>query len=221
MASAPGVDHAALMDRIYRWQRPIYDATRKYYLFGRDRLIEGLHAAPGTAVLELGCGTGRNLELVARAWPGVACCGLDISAEMLKVARRRIGGQARLAQGDATHFDAGALFGRAQFDRVILSYAVSMIPDWQGALAQAAAVLAPGGALHVVDFGDCGGLPAALRRLLAGWLARFHVSPRLDLPEVAARIARETGERLDARFDVAVTRGPLGYYQMVRLTRAR
>ena len=32
-------DHAALMDTVYRGQRHIYDATRKYFLFGRDRLI--------------------------------------------------------------------------------------------------------------------------------------------------------------------------------------
>ena len=40
-------DHAALMDRVYRRQRHIYDATRKFYLLGRDPLIERL--APRTA----------------------------------------------------------------------------------------------------------------------------------------------------------------------------
>ncbi|TIQ66810.1 MAG: SAM-dependent methyltransferase, partial [Mesorhizobium sp.] len=30
------------MDGVYRWQRHIYDLTRKYYLLGRDRLISGL-----------------------------------------------------------------------------------------------------------------------------------------------------------------------------------
>ncbi|TIV74063.1 MAG: SAM-dependent methyltransferase, partial [Mesorhizobium sp.] len=34
--------HAELMDGVYRWQRHIYDLTRKYYLLGRDRLIDGL-----------------------------------------------------------------------------------------------------------------------------------------------------------------------------------
>ncbi|MEO0699832.1 MAG: SAM-dependent methyltransferase, partial [Pseudomonadota bacterium] len=36
--------HAALMDSVYKGQRHIYDWTRKYYLFGRDTLIEGLNA---------------------------------------------------------------------------------------------------------------------------------------------------------------------------------
>ena len=39
-----GANHAALMDGVYRWQRHVYDVTRKYYLLGRDRMIEGLDA---------------------------------------------------------------------------------------------------------------------------------------------------------------------------------
>lgn len=46
--SVQGVDHANLMDRIYRRQRHFYDATRKYYLLGRDPMIAGL-AVPKTA----------------------------------------------------------------------------------------------------------------------------------------------------------------------------
>lgn len=206
-------DHAALMDKVYRGQRHIYDLTRKYYLFGRDQLIFELGCTPGMAVLELGCGTGRNLELIRKFWPDVHCHGLDISSEMLKNARKRLGTGGHLALADATDFDTSALFGRKRFDRVVLSYAVSMIPDWQAALSRAAAALAPGGSLHVVDFGDCDGLPGPLRRLLYGWLARFHVSPRRDLPAVAERLAHAHGLRLQ------VQRGPFGYFQMVRLTR--
>lgn len=206
-------DHAALMDKVYRGQRHIYDLTRKYYLFGRDRLIRELDATPGMSVLEVGCGTGRNLELIARAWPDVQCHGFDISGEMLKSAGARMGNAARLALGDATGFDSNALFGRSGFDRVVLSYTLSMIPGWQDALERAAAAVALGGALHVVDFGDLAGLPSPLRAGLRAWLAKFHVSPRLDLPTIAAQLAQVNGLRIECR------RGPLGYYQMVRLIR--
>lgn len=212
MATAAS-DHAALMDRIYRWQRPIYDLTRKYYLFGRDRLISELDMVPGMTVLEIGCGTGRNLGLVGEQWPGAHLYGLDISIEMLRSAGRRLGPDTLLALGDATRFDAQALLGRTEFDRVMLSYAISMIPDWQAALAKATEVLAPGGSLHIVDFGDGAGLPGPARKALFGWLARFHVSPRFDLREVCERVAHERSLQLDYE------RGPLGYYQMVRLTR--
>lgn len=201
------------MDSIYRGQRHIYDLTRKYYLFGRDRLIARLEAGPGQAVLEIGCGTGRNLAHVARAWPGVTLHGLDLSAEMLKSAHGKLGDQAALAQGDATAFSAHALFGQAEFDRVILSYALSMIPDWKGALDQGVSVLAPGGSLHVVDFGDLGGLPFPLRTLLRAWLRRFHVTPRDGLAEHAASLAARR------RMTCRSRRGPFGYYRLVTITR--
>lgn len=201
------------MDNVYRGQRHIYDFTRKYYLFGRDRMIRELNAAPGMAVLEVGCGTGRNLELIARAWPETDCHGFDISAEMLKNASARLAGKAMLAQGDATDFNAPALFGRDGFDRVVISYALSMIPGWPDALAQAARVVAPGGSLHIVDFGDLCGIPAPLRAGLRAWLAKFHVTPRIALAHEAARVADQQDMALQ------FLRGPLGYYQLVRLTR--
>lgn len=206
MAASGG--HAALMDEVYRGQRHIYDFTRKYYLFGRDTLIAGLAARPGMRVLEVACGTGRNLAKVGKAWPGVRLFGLDISAEMLKSARAALGDEARLGQGDACAFDAADLLGEPAFERIVLSYSLSMIPDWLGALDHAAGQIAPGGSLHVVDFGDLQGLPGPFQTLLRGWLAKFHVEPRTALPEAAARIAAARG------LSLASTRGPLGYYQL-------
>jgi S-adenosylmethionine-diacylgycerolhomoserine-N-methlytransferase len=206
-------NHATLMDSIYRSQRHIYDATRKYYLFGRDRLIGGLDLPEGGAVLEIGCGTGRNLALIGKRWPGARLFGLDISAEMLKSAEAKLGSGAALALGDATGFDAAALFGQAQFDRVVLSFATSMIPEWTAALAQAAALLAPGGSLHVVDFGDMSHVPLPLRMMLNAWLTRFHVSPRPGLPERAARLARQHKLTLRTR------RGLGGYYTLITMSK--
>jgi S-adenosylmethionine-diacylgycerolhomoserine-N-methlytransferase len=213
LVTPPARDHAALMDSIYRGQRHIYDLTRKYYLFGRDRLIRGLNARPGGAVLEIGCGTGRNLAQVGRRWPGVTLHGLDLSSEMLKSAEAQLGDEAVLALGDATAFSAPALFDRLHFDRVILSYALSMIPDWKAAMEQGASVLAPGGSLHVVDFGDLAGLPSPLRALLRAWLAWFHVTPRLDLPDVALALAARR------RLACKTRRGLFGYYTLITITR--
>lgn len=207
----PPTDHAALMDGIYRGQRHIYDLTRKYYLFGRDSLVTELACAPGDAVLEIACGTGRNLAKVAARYPGVSLYGVDISREMLLSARAALGAGATLAVADATRFDASAVLGRGQFDRVILSYSLSMIPDWVGALDQGAALLAPGGMLHVVDFGDLTGLPRPLAAGLRGWLGRFHVEPRTGLAAASARVAALHG------LTPAYRDGPLRYFQSVVL----
>src|SRR6516165_6231062 len=81
---------ADVMNRIYRRQRHVYDFTRKYYLFGRDRLIERLSPPPGSRVLEIGCGTARNLVRAARAYPDVEFYGIDVSSEMLDTARQKV-----------------------------------------------------------------------------------------------------------------------------------
>ncbi|TVQ52856.1 MAG: class I SAM-dependent methyltransferase [Rhodobacteraceae bacterium] len=178
------------MDSVYRSQRHIYDVTRKYFLLGRDRLIEELAPEPGQTVLEVGCGTGRNLIVAARRWPEARFFGFDISAAMLEtaranVARAGLADRITLAQGDATGFDAQALFGAAAVDRAFISYSVSMIPDWRAAIRAAYGALAPGGRLLIVDFGQQAGLPRWFRALLTRWLALFHVAPRPDLKDAA------------------------------------
>jgi S-adenosylmethionine-diacylgycerolhomoserine-N-methlytransferase len=206
------------MDRIYRRQRHFYDLTRKYYLLGRDQLIAGLDARPGMRVLEVGCGTGRNLIVAARRYPQALFTGLDISAEMLataraNVARAGLSGRISLVQGDATAFDAAALSAGAGFDRVFLSYTLSMIPEWQSALATAARALAPGGRLDLVDFGQQEQLPSAFRRALFAWLDKFDVTPRAALPQVALGIAAIEG------LDGAWQPTRRGYAWTARLTR--
>ena len=213
-ASAGG-GHAALMDSVYKGQRHIYDLTRKYYLFGRDTLIDGLNARPGMRVLEVACGTGRNMAKVRKSWPGVKLYGLDISEEMLKNARKALGEDAVLGAGDACAFDSPELLGEDGFERIILSYSLSMIPDWEGALDHAAAQLAPGGELHVVDFGDLSGLPGPLEKGLHAWLAKFHVQTRSALPEACERVAAVRGLSHTAQ------RGKLGYFQLHVLTAPR
>jgi len=173
----------ALMNRIYRRQRHIYDATRKYFLLGRDRLIAGLDARDGHAVLEIGCGTGRNLILAAERYSGARFYGIDVSTEMLHSAIEAVGragfaSRVKVAHADATAFDPAALFGVARFDRIFISYSLSMIPCWHDVLESARVRLAPGGELHVVDFGGQAGLPRWFRAALRRWLALFHVTPR-------------------------------------------
>lgn len=181
--------HAALMDRTYRHQRRIYDATRACFLLGRDHLIAQLAPPAGGLVLEVACGTGRNLDHVARRYPGCRLCGLDISEEMLRSARAKLGTRAALARADACDFDPCTLFGVVRFDRILLSYSLSMIPDWQRAVEQALDHLAEGGSLHLVDFGRQHRLPRLARRGLNGWLARFHVTPRHELPQTLRALA--------------------------------
>lgn len=189
-------DHAARMDGIYGLQRHFYDLTRKYYLLGRDRLIARLDIPVKGTALEIGCGTGRNIALAARRYPTAKLHGVDISSEMLRTAEAKLDrliarDAVRLAQGDATRFEAARLFGQSQFDRVWFSYTLSMIPEWQAALHHGGNLVAPGGSLHIVDFGQQSGLPGWFRSMLRVWLLRFHVTPRDNLVGHCVAMAQE------------------------------
>lgn len=189
-------DHAASMDRMYRHQRYIYDASRRFYLLGRDTLIRGLDPPSGGHVLELGCGTGRNLAVALARYPTSHFYGCDISAEMLKSASAAVTGRAMLAQADATCIDPKQAFGRSRFDRIYFSYTLSMVPDWQRALSHSLDLLESEGELHVVDFGQCEGLPRFARAGLFAWLSLFGVHPHAELPEAAGRESRSRGRMM-------------------------
>lgn len=194
------VPHGALMDQVYRYQRHIYDITRKYYLLGRDRLISDLAPGPGDTVLEIGVGTGRNLVKAAARYPQTPFFGVDISREMLdtaahKIDRHDLSDRVQIDQADATDFSPEALFDQATFARVYFSYTLSMIPDWRAALDQALQVTAPDGRLLVADFGQQEGLPRWTRTVLRWWLGLFHVDPQADLVDGAREIAARHGNR--------------------------
>lgn len=179
-------DHSALMDDVYRHQRYIYDLTRKYYLFGRDTLIRELALRDGERVIEIGCGTARNLIVIAKRYPGARLYGLDASQEMLKsaaasIARHGLSDRIKLVRAYAEDLTP-QLFGEdAPFDRAIFSYSLSMIPDWRKALRAAAAAVGPEGYIHAVDFGDLTGMGRIFANVLRWWLHRFHVEPRVEI----------------------------------------
>lgn len=218
MSSSNTLSDEIRMDRHYRFQRHIYDSTRTHYLIGRRHLIRNLAPQDGQSSLEIGCGTAWNLVRAARRYPKARFFGLDVSNAMLttaaaSLARQGLSNRVTLRQGDATGFDAKALFGEATFDRVFISYALSMIPGWEKALDHAASLVAPGGQLHIVDFGQCDRLPSALKRALFRFLAHYTVHPRADFE---AKV-RETAARHGLL--ATVTRLHRGYTDYAVLTR--
>lgn len=188
------------MDRMYRPQKYFYDLTRKYYLLGRDRLVAELGVRPGQSVLDIGCGTGRNLAMIGQRYPAARLFGLDAAAPMLEVAARKLeraSVRVRLARGVAEELDPEALFGEpGGFDHVTISYCLSMVDDPEAAVRAAAGALAPGGTLHIVDFGDMAKLPPWFRRAMVSWLARFHVHHKPVVEPTLRALADADGGRL-------------------------
>ena len=206
--------HRERMDRRYRYRRHVFDLTRRFLLPGRDRAIAALRLGEAESVLEIGCGTGRNLMRMAEAHPALQLIGIEISGEMLKSARAklaaaRLGHRTTLLQGDAI---APPINGKAQ--RILLAYCLSMVPDWRRALAVAVDKLSPGGILAIVEFGNFSGLPDWLAETCIEVLSRNDVTPCLELAQELRRIG--TSPSLTARHEYALA----GIYQLAIITRA-
>jgi S-adenosylmethionine-diacylgycerolhomoserine-N-methlytransferase len=78
----------------------------------------------------------------------------------------------------------------------MISYSLSMIPNWNRVLESAISRLKPGGRLHIVDFGRQERLPGMARALLLRWLKIFDVTPRDDLERVLSAMAGSSGATL-------------------------
>jgi S-adenosylmethionine-diacylgycerolhomoserine-N-methlytransferase len=167
--------HRAFLQRSYRFTRPIYDATRRYWLLGRDPALAQLVGEPWTSLVEVGPGTGRNLAILQRARPDARLGGLEPCDAMLDHARARLPG-VQFVRGFAETTHLRAAFG-GPLDRVLFSYCLSMAADPGAALDRAREGLSERGEVVVVDFGDARGLPGPVRTALSRFLDVFHVTP--------------------------------------------
>jgi len=158
------------LENYYRWHARIYDATRWSFLFGRTALLREVAAlATPTRMLEVGCGTGKNLAGLCRRFPQAAVTGVDLSEAMLAVARRKTAPFGPRVTLRHRAYDQ-PLGEQAGFDLVLCSYALSMFnPGFETALRAAAEDLAPGGCLAVVDF------HATRFRAFERWMGVNHV----------------------------------------------
>lgn len=196
-------EHRAFLNRYYRASRSIYDLTRKYYLLGRDRALGRLLTMPWASLVEVGPGTGRNLQILQRGRPWARFGAIEAADAMLERAARRCP-WARFTRAFAEDADYTAVLG-APPQRILFSYCLSMVQRPDATLDQALAGVAPGGEVHIVDFADLAGLPRPLAAALRAWLAVYRVTP-LD-PDWLARRGAE------------ITFGPARYYLLARLRR--
>jgi len=142
--------HAAALSEFYAPQAQAYDRFRERLLRGRSELIARLSLPERAHVVELGGGTGRNAEYFGDKLSRIRTLEIvDVCAPLLAQARERAKRipQLRIVEADATTYRPSQLV-----DCVYFSYALTMIPDWRTAIANAISMLKPGGVLGVVDF---------------------------------------------------------------------
>jgi S-adenosylmethionine-diacylgycerolhomoserine-N-methlytransferase len=186
-----GRTHQERLDSFYSGQAQGYDDFRRRLLHGREGLYRRLAANPASTWVDMGGGTGANLENIGKgihAWRKVYL--VDLSRSLLKVAQER--GKARgwrnmeAVEADVTTWVPAE--GLASADVVTFSYSLTMIPDWFAAIDQAERLLKPGGLIGVVDFYVSRKFPAAgmkrhgwlTRTIWPNWFAMDNVFPSAD-----------------------------------------
>ena len=135
--------------RIYGRFAAFYDLHSSLYLeAGRRRLQKVMASQSGEKILELGVGTGLTLSLYP---PGLQITGVDISEEMLSVARQRVekSGQqgVRLLKMDAQSLD----FPDGSFDKVAAFYVASVVDDPIRMALEMKRVCRKGGEIYLVN----------------------------------------------------------------------
>ncbi len=148
-----GKDHAARLESFYSGQAEAYDDFRRRLLQGREAMYQSIHVPEGGVWVDLGGGTGANLEPIgAELHKARKIYLVDLCDSLLAVARKRSEARGwsnvQAISADATSFQPAA--GPA--DVVTFSYSLTMIPDWFAAIDNALAILRPGGTIGVTDF---------------------------------------------------------------------
>lgn len=191
-APASGPSSAAL-ERYYQFHSRIYDLTRWSFLFGREEVLRrAARVVQPRHILEVGCGTGRNLVSLRRRFPAALLTGVDLSGPMLDIATGKL--RDRCATLLRRSYSAPVHEEGSPFDLVLCSYALSMFnPGWEQAIDTAAQDLGENGCIAVVDFSDTA----------HGWFRRWmgvnHVRMEDHLwPRLRERFAPLVDERLPA-----------------------
>jgi ubiquinone/menaquinone biosynthesis C-methylase UbiE len=163
--------------------------------------MDALGGIATDAVLDVGCGTGALLDIVLATRPGVRALGIDLSPEMIEVARERLGDRAdlRVADAEALPFPDGRV------DLVVCVDSFHHYPHPAAALAEMRRVTRPGGALVLGDW-----YVGRLLRGLMNWLLPRMPSGdvRIYAPAELRALAAEAGYQVE-RCETAGVRAQL------------
>lgn len=145
--------HSDRLESFYASQSSSYDTYRDKLLHGRERLMRSLPIPQGGCLLDMGGGTGRNIEWLGERVNTLSHISVvDLCPSLLRIADRRIGynkwSNVSTKLADVTSYQPAD----GPVDAVTFSYSLTMIPNWFDAIDNAYSLLKPGGFIGVLDF---------------------------------------------------------------------
>ena len=152
-----GDSHKERLESFYSGQARAYDVYRHRFLHGRVPMIEVMPTPRRGVWLDMGGGTGANLEHLKDSMASFSrVIVLDLCGPLLEVARGHIASNGwtnvETLEADACSASTPGLPKAGTVDLITMSYSLTMIPDWRAALNNAYRMLRPGGYIAVADF---------------------------------------------------------------------
>ena len=185
MSGIARIDEQSVIKAYARWA-PVYDFSFGPVAdAGRKRAIEIINKRQGS-LLEVGVGTGVALPRYA---PHLTITGIDLSPDMLRIARQRVRERKLTNIAGIFEMDASELrFEDASFDTVVAMYVMTVVPDPVKVLNELERVCAPGGEVLIVNhFAQDHGLRGWVESFMApaaralGWHPDFRVETITDI----------------------------------------
>lgn len=197
-------EYYALTIRVWHILAPFYDILTKPFLSRlRDRVVDFTSARKGSRILDVGTGTGEQAFAFARR--GYEVVGVDLSEDMLRVAKRKNRfGNAKFELADATSLP----FEDGSFEVTCISLALHDMPlsIREKVLKEMVRVTDPKGMVVIVDYG----LPRGkVGRFLVYHLVRLYEGPyysrfiKSDLVALLKKTGIEIGEEIPALLGAA------------------
>jgi phosphatidylethanolamine/phosphatidyl-N-methylethanolamine N-methyltransferase len=180
------MDDAHVVAAYARWA-PFYDRSFGAYTRGPTRIgVAEANKLPAGKILELGVGTGLSLPHYDRKH---RLTGIDLSPEMLDIARKRVA-EEKLSHVEALHeMDAGNLtFSDASFNAAMAMFVMTVVPDPDRVLGEMIRVVKPGGRVILVNhFSAKRGPRAAIERWLSRYSSKLGWRPEFPIDRVLGR----------------------------------
>ncbi len=142
-------NHEDKLNNFYKSQAALYDAYRQNMLHGKTKLIPSIPFNNDDTLLILAGGTGDILDHMPYANKFKKIVLVDLCGELLKIAREKRGSIKNL---NIVHHDATTFISEEKFDKIIITYSLTMIPCWTKAIDIIKKNLKDGGYLGVSDF---------------------------------------------------------------------